>query len=486
MRLSTRKVIDRAFTSLGVFSILLLAAFLFVILGPILVRGAGAFVFRSTVDWRLMIAEKYGRGSVNAAKEEMAKAMEARQPVYDKLTTFENELAAKEEKLEDSWRRNWSSPEAEQAWKKREQQLEQYREWFDALRENVRTLLGPFPGEPEPPLDYDQYGQTRWDRVQHYVQFVVKRQAYEADPDDPRGYSREVFHSRAEDFKGTSLESLFPYVEEHLEEMMRPERVFYWGFLFDPSKDDAHYFGGVWPEILGTIYLTLGAMIFAVPMGVIAAAYLVEYAGDNKFISLIRTCISTLAGVPSIVFGLFGLAFFLNTLRVSNWFAEETGGPATKSVLAGSMTLALLVLPIVIRAAEEAIRAVPQAYREAALSLGASKWRTVVTVVLPAALPGILTGVVISMGRAAGETAPIMFTAAVSFMGGKALGLSQTLTDASPALPWNIYNLCAENREFAEIRHMQFGMVFTLVSLVLVLNATALIIRARVSKKLRG
>jgi phosphate transport system permease protein len=486
MRLSTRKVIDKAFTGLGVFSILLLAAFLFVILGPIIVRGAGAFVFRATVDWRLMIAEKYGRGSVRDAEEEMAKANEARQPVYDRLTAFDNQLSEKEEKLEDRWQRSWPSEEAKRAWEEEEAKLSRYREWFDDVKDGLHTLLGPFPGEPEPPLDYDQYGQTRWDRVQHYVKYVLERQEYEPDPDDPRGYSHEVFYSREKDFAGTSLEPLFPYIRNNLEKMMRPELVFYWGFLFDPSKDDAHYFGGVWPEILGTIYLTIGAMIFAVPMGVIAAIYLVEYAGDNKFISLIRTCISTLAGVPSIVFGLFGLAFFLNSLRVSNWFAEEAGGPATKSVLAGSMTLALLVLPIVIRAAEEAIRSVPQAYKEAALSLGASKWRTIVTVVLPAALPGILTGVVISMGRAAGETAPIMFTAAVSFMGGKAIGIGEALTDPTPALPWNIYNLCAENREFSEIRHMQYGMVLTLVSLVLLLNATALVIRARVSKKLRG
>ena len=186
--------------------------------------------------------------------------------------------------------------------------------------------------------------------------------------------------------------------------MLLPRVTFYWQFLKDASFD-SHLFGGIGAELLGTIYLVVGTMVFAIPMGVIAAVYLIEFArgGDSTFVSVLRVFISTLAGVPSIVFGLFGLAFFINTVKVSN----------SKSVLAGSLTLALLVLPTIIRASEEAIRAVPQTYKEAALSLGASKIKTVLTVILPAALPGILTGIVISMGRAAGETAPIIFTAAV-------------------------------------------------------------------------
>ncbi len=237
---------------------------------------------------------------------------------------------------------------------------------------------------------------------------------------------------------------------------------------------DAHFFGGIWPELLGTLYLTLGAILFAVPTGVISAIYLVEYAGEGRLIRLLRTCISTLAGVPSIVFGLFGLAFFVNAVQVSS----------SKSVLAGSLTLALLILPVVIRSAEEAIRAVPLTYKEAALSLGASKWRAIVTVILPAALPGILTGVVISMGRAAGETAPIIFTAAVSV--GKPLGLLEVFSQPTPALPWNIYNLATEHEAVDEIRHVQYGMVLTLVGLVLLLNLAAIVLRARISKKLKG
>jgi phosphate transport system permease protein len=209
-------------------------------------------------------------------------------------------------------------------------------------------------------------------------------------------------------------------------------------------------------------------------MGVISAIYLVEYAGEGRLVSTLRTFISTLAGVPSIVFGLFGLAFFINTMGVSH----------SKSVLAGSLTLGLLVLPVVIRSSEEAIRAVPRTYKEAALSLGASRWRTVLTVLLPAALPGILTGIVISMGRAAGETAPIIFTAAVSV--GRPVTLAQTLTHPTPALPWNIYNLCTEHEAVDEIRHVQFGMVLTLVAIVLTLNVVAVVLRARISRKLRG
>ena len=255
--------------------------------------------------------------------------------------------------------------------------------------------------------------------------------------------------------------------------MMQPRNTFYWQFLTDKSKD-SHIFGGIWPEVLGTIYLTIGAMIFALPLGVIAAIYLCEYAREGKIISLIRICISTLAGVPSIVFGLFGLAFFLNTIGVSE----------SKSVLAGSLTLALLILPTIIRSSEEAIKAVPTPYKEAAMGLGAGKWHTIMTIILPAALPGILTGMVISMGRAAGETAPIIFTAAVSV--GAPIALLETLTQPTPALPWNIYNLCTEHEAVDEIRHVQFGMVFTLIAIVLLLNLIAIIMRAHISKKLRG
>jgi phosphate transport system permease protein len=255
--------------------------------------------------------------------------------------------------------------------------------------------------------------------------------------------------------------------------MMLPRKTVYWRFLTDVSFD-AHFFGGIWPELLGTFYLTVGAMLFAIPMGLGAAIYLTEYATENRLVDLLRTCISTLAGVPSIVFGLFGLAFFITTLGVSS----------SKSVLAGSLTLALMILPTVIRASEEAIRAVPVTYKEAALSLGAGRWHTVATVILPAALPGILTGIVISMGRAAGETAPIIFTAAVSV--GQPLALWQVFSQPTPALSWNIYNLATEHEAVDEIRHVQYGLVLVLVALVLCLNLAAIAWRARIGQRLRG
>lgn len=448
MRLGTRKLLDRSFTGLGVFSIVLMAAALVVVLAPIFARGAGAFVFRGTVEHRRMMLEKFERGEREAVKADVAAAQEARRPVYGMVARFEEELKGKGF-LE---RRKYAEPLSE-------------------LKTALRKLLGPFPDEPRPVMPRDQYGETRWDRAELALQEVLYVEQY--DYSDPSRMGRRVLTPRSEDFKGTSLEPLFPCVEKNPQAMLRPRTTFYWRFLFDESKD-AHFFGGIWPEVLGTLYLTLGAMLFAVPMGVIAAIYLVEYAGGGRLVSLLRTCIGTLAGVPSIVFGLFGLAFFINTARVSE----------SKSVLAGSLTLAVLVLPTVIRASEEAIRAVPKTYKEAALSLGASKWRVVLSVTLPAALPGILTGIVISMGRAAGETAPIIFTAAVSM--GQPLKLWQTLSQPSPALSWNIYNLCTEHEAVDQIRHVQYGMILTLVLLVLLLNAAAIVLRARIARKLRG
>ena len=235
-----------------------------------------------------------------------------------------------------------------------------------------------------------------------------------------------------------------------------------------------HFFGGIGPEVVGTIYLTLGAMLLAVPFGIVAAIYFHEYATEGVAVAFLRSCVNTLAGVPSVVFGLFGLAFFINTIKVS----------PGKSVAAGALTLALLVLPTVIRASEEALAAVPRTYKEAALALGAGHWRTIITILLPAAMPGILTGIVISMGRAAGETAPIIFTAAVSV--GRMISPDAVFTEATPALSWNLYNLSTEHEAVDEIRHVQYGMAATLVLIVLVLNLAAIHCRAKISSKLKG
>ncbi len=453
MEVATRKLLDRSFSGLGFLSIFLMAASLLVILTPIFVRGMGAIVFKGTVEFRRMQLERFERGNREEIGAEVAAAWAARQPVLDMIADFRTELD--------------------------EMGIVERMKYRDALGEieaALRELFGPFPGEPDPVMPRDQYGQTRWDRTQVHLHHVLYRTEYDYSDPDRMGVPVDV--PRADEFEGTALAPFFPYLEEHIEEMMHPKLTLYGGFITDDSID-AHIFGGIWPEVLGTFYLTLGAMLFALPMGVISAIYLVEYAHEGRFISFLRTCISTLAGVPSIVFALFGLAFFINSLQLTE----------SKSLLAGSLTLGCLVLPTVIRASEEAIRAVPATYKEAALSLGASRWRAVVTVILPAALPGVLTGTVISMGRAAGETAPIIFTAAVSV--GKPLNLFKAkfweiLSQPTPALPWNIYNLATEHEAVDEIRHVQFGMVFVLVMLVLILNTTAIILRARIAKKLRG
>ncbi len=517
MSLHTRKILDRSFSASGFFAIALMAFALVVVLLPIIIRGAQAYLFRATCEHRKVMLEQFQQGSPEKNKREAADIAAARAPIYAMIEAFEADVKSDlDEQLADirTLAETDPNPRLVSALNRRlrgmtreatvSQQVamltavrntlaeqlnaETYHalvaridhqldavEMFSTrladLKRPLRHLLGPLPGEKIPEMLRSQYGQTRWNQSLEALDHVLHR--YTWDYSDPAGGGVRIQTPRIDEFRGTDLEPLFPYVEHNLHAIMNPRWTFYWRFLTNVSRD-AHFFGGIWPEVLGTFYLTLGAMIFAIPMGVIAAIYLCEYAKPTRTISLLRSCISTLAGVPSIVFGLFGLAFFLNTLQISS----------SKSVLAGALTLSLMVLPTVIRASEEAILAVPIAYKEAALGLGAGRWHTVLTVVLPAALPGILTGTVISMGRAAGETAPIIFTAAVSV--GQPLKLMQVFTHPTPALPWNIYNLCTEHEAVDEIRHVQFGMVFTLVTLVLLLNVAAIVMRARISKKLKG
>jgi len=448
MNLGSRKLFDRSLTGISIMAVILMVLALLVLLTPIFSRGLGAFFFRGTSEFRRISLEQFNRGDPRKVADEIRVVGAARRPVYEMLAAFENEL----DNMDPTRRRGYRAPLKE-------------------IKSLLRELLGPLPGELEAVMLRQQYGQTRWDRA--LVKLKAIMYSEEWDYSDTRSMGKKVLRSRQKTFAGTRLEPMFPYLENNLASMLRPRFTFYWRFLTDLSLD-SHFFGGIWPEILGTIYLTLGAMLLAIPFGIIAAIYLSEFAAGGRLVSLLRVCISTLAGVPSIVFGLFGLAFFINTLHLSS----------SKSVLAGSATLALLILPTIIRASEEALKSVPHAYKEAALSLGASPLRMVLTVLLPAALPGILTGIIISMGRAAGETAPIIFTAAVSV--GQPLKLWETLSQPTPALPWNIYNLATEHQAVDEIRHVQFGMVLTLVLLVLLLNLAAIVIRARISKKMRG
>ena len=448
MNIGTRKILDRSFTALGIGSIVVMAIALLIVLVPIISNGIGAICFTGTIEHRKMLLHEFKRGDSDSLTSDIASSNRYRSKVYEMLTRFEGEL----EKME---------PE-----KKRE-----YTQKYSQVKTALQALLGPMPGDPAPMLTRFKYGQTRWEKAEEKVHELLYESKW--DNSDPSVMAKEYFVFRSLSFQGTALAPLFPYVRENLENMLLPKFTVYWGFITD-SSIDSHFFGGIWPEIQGTFFLAIGAMLFAFPLGVIAAVYFTEYAKPGFFNSLLRSANSTLAGVPSIVFGMFGLAFFINTMKVSE----------SKSVLAGSLTLAIMILPTIIRAAEEAILAVPKTYREASLSLGSSKWNTIATVILPAALPGILTGGVISLGRAAGETAPIIFTAAVSV--GSAIGLADVFSSPTPALSWNIYNLASEHEAASQIRHVQYGMVLALVTVVLMLNLSAIVLRARISKKLKG
>lgn len=233
-----------------------------------------------------------------------------------------------------------------------------------------------------------------------------------------------------------------------------------WTFLTTPPRDGMRA-GGIMPCIVGTAYLALGTAAFALPVGVLAAIYLTEYAKPNLFTRLIRLAIVNLSGVPSVVFGLFGLALFVTILRMG------------VSVLAGSLTLAVMTLPVVITAAEEALTAVPVSFREASLALGATKLQTIWRVVLPNAIPGIITGLVLGIGRAAGETAPILFTAAAFYLP----VLPRSVFDSCMALPYHLYVIATQVPDAPE--RVQWGTALTLLLLVLGMSAVAAVVRTR-------
>jgi phosphate transport system permease protein len=244
-------------------------------------------------------------------------------------------------------------------------------------------------------------------------------------------------------------------------------RAISWTFLTQPPFDSMTK-GGIFPCIMGTLYLSLFSLLFSLPIGVASAIYLNEYAKPGRLVRIIRLGINNLAGVPSVVFGLFGLAFFVTYLHFG------------VSLLAGSLTLAAFILPLVIGSAEESLRAVPDTYREASLGLGASKWQTTYRVVLPAAMPGILTGGILGLSRAAGETAPIMFTAAVFYTP----GLPKSIFDEIMVLPYHIYVLATAGTEIEKTRHLQYGTALVLIALVLGLNLVAILYRARLRRRM--
>ncbi len=237
-----------------------------------------------------------------------------------------------------------------------------------------------------------------------------------------------------------------------------------WSFLTEMPRNGMRE-GGILPALVGSACLMLGTLIFAVPVGVLAAVYLTEYAKKNTLTRLVRLAIVNLAGVPSIVYGLFGFGLFVLFLHFG------------KSILAGSLTLSLMVLPVVITASEEALLTVPQSFRDASLGLGASKWQTIWRVVLPNAATGIVTGVILGVGRAVGETAPIMFTAAAFYLP----RLPKSAFDDCMALPYQLYVMSAEMFDTPE--RVQWGTAFTLLMLVLSMSTVAAAIRTRFRRR---
>ncbi len=241
-----------------------------------------------------------------------------------------------------------------------------------------------------------------------------------------------------------------------------------WEFLSEMPRNEMTE-GGIFPAIVGTLYLMLGSSLLSIPVGVITAVYLTEYARSPKVVKIIRLGINNLAGVPSVVFGLFGLSLFVVFLDFGT------------SILAGSMTLGVLNLPVIIRSTEEALQVVPDSYREASFSLGATRWQTIYRIVLPGAFPGILTGIMLSLGRAAGETAPIMFTAAAFYTP----DLPVSVYNEIMALPYHIYVMATAGTHIQETRHLQYGTAIVLIGLVLLLNMTGVILRYKYRKQAR-
>jgi len=244
--------------------------------------------------------------------------------------------------------------------------------------------------------------------------------------------------------------------------------VISWDFI-TKSPEDGMTKGGIFPAIVGTFYLVLGSILFAFPVGVLAAIYMNEYVKDGFVKKFIKQMTNNLSGVPSIVFGLFGMALFVNKLGFGD------------SILAGSLTLGLLVLPIIIRTTEEALKAVDDTFRQASLGLGASKWQTTKNVVLPIAFPNIITGLILSVGRVSGETAPILFTVAAYFLP----KLPHSIFDQAMALPYHLYVIATSGTNIEESRPIAYGTALILILIVLITNLIANALRKYFGKKVK-
>lgn len=535
-----RNLVDKLFTSLTYLSVVLLTGMLLFILAPMIWRGSGAVFFKGTVEFRKMQLELFERGDPQAIAAEQQKVAKYRDNVYRMLSEFKSgvDRTAITERVRNIYREygrqlKFKNIEGEKYSQYRSEarqvrdmleeslasfdrdvvqenlaavlefkdkeffsdtvaeeffeialsyrndikdadlkKLEEYTVQLGELETLIDKLFGPRPGTEPPAMAMNRFGATRWDMAEqtlHRIKYVKKW--HQVSPDKPM---EMTLVPRKESFEGTVIADLITYIDENAHATLNPKPTVYWQYFIDDSMP-GHYFGGIGPEIFGTLLLTVLGMLIAVPIGVTAAAYLVECAGDNLPVRIIRMCINTLAGVPSIVFGLFGLAFFVL------YVFPVTGAPSTPCVLAAALTLSVLTLPVIIRASEEAIRSVPMTYREASLGLGAGKFTTFMKVTMPAAMPGILTGVILSLSRIAGETAPILFTGAV------ALGpIPGSIFEPTRTLSYGSWDMAVGDRLAQEVPHNQYGMVVTLILLILLLNMMSIYLRSRMFKRLRG
>jgi phosphate transport system permease protein len=246
----------------------------------------------------------------------------------------------------------------------------------------------------------------------------------------------------------------------------RGGKVVSWEFLTQaPRKYMTE--GGIYPAIVGTFWLTVISMLLALPLGIFTAIFLTSYAKPAWLVRIVRVAINTLAGVPSIIYGLFGLTVFVRMFHFD------------VSILSGSLTLGVLALPVIINASEEALRSVPRDFREASLALGATERQTILRILLPTALPNILTGAIISIGRVAGETAPILFTAATFYT----RMLPSSVMDEVMALPYHIYALLTEGSHAEKQVPIAYGTAVVLMAMVLIISALAIVIRYNIRKK---
>ena len=244
--------------------------------------------------------------------------------------------------------------------------------------------------------------------------------------------------------------------------------VINWEFL-SSAPTDGMTAGGIFPAIVGTLCLVAGSIVFAFPFGVMSAIYMNEYAGNGWIVRFIRVMTNNLGSIPSIVFGLFGMALFVNTLGFGD------------SIIAGSLTLGLLVLPLIIRTTEEALKAIPDSFRTGSLALGATKLQTISRVVLPMAFPNIITGLILSIGRVSGETAPILFTVAAYFLP----KLPNSIFDQVMALPYHLYVIATSGTDIEASRPIAYGTALVLITIVLLMNLLATTLRRYFGKKVK-